>query len=140
MVRRVRSPLARRENSTRREGRATATGAMLPALLGGLPMSKLDQNIRLARRCISDLNGLNIKSNNVPFRRGTYFKCSKYHSFVMSATRCETVGIPDQVLDRRRQVLSLLADHTKTKEQKRAAVKALMVQWGPLYFRKHAGR
>jgi hypothetical protein len=82
------------------------------------------RNIQLARRCIYDLNLLNIKSDNVPFRRGTSYKCSDYHSFVLSATRCETVGIPDLVQNRRRQVLSLLADDTRTKEQRRAAVKA----------------
>ena len=100
-------------------------------------MSKLDNNIRLARRCIDYVNGLNIKSDNVPFRLGTYF--SKYHSFVLSATRCETVGVPDEVLQRRRQVLTLLADRTKPKKRRRAAVKALMVRWGDDYFRKHNG-
>jgi hypothetical protein len=100
-------------------------------------MSKLDKNISLARRCIDYVNGLNIKSNNVPFRLGTYHKYSKYHSFVLSATRCETVNVPEKVLQRRRQVLSLLADDSKSKKTRRAAVKALMVQWGERYFKQY---
>jgi hypothetical protein len=98
-------------------------------------MSKLDHNISLARRCIDYVNSLNIKSVNVPFRFGTYYKYSKYHRFVLGATRCETVGASDQVLNRRRLVLAILADGTKSKKQRRAAVKALMVQWGDNYFR-----
>jgi hypothetical protein len=100
-------------------------------------MSRLDHNIRLARRCIDYVNGLNIKSNNVPFRLGTYCTRSRYHSFVLSVTRCETFGVPAKVLERRRQVLDLLADDSKPKRQRRAEVKALMVRWGEDYFKKH---
>jgi hypothetical protein len=103
-------------------------------------MSKLDDNIDLARRCIDYVNGLNVKSVNVPFRRGTYYKYSKYHSFVLDATRCETFNVPDEVLRRRRQVLTLLADTSKTKQHRRAAVKALMNQWGVAYFDNYTPR
>jgi hypothetical protein len=97
-------------------------------------MSTLDDNIRLARQCIDYVNGLNIKSTNVPFRRGTYQKYSKYHTFVLDATRCETFGVSRPVLQRRRQVLTALADTTRTKQQRRAAVKAMMNSWGEDYF------
>jgi hypothetical protein len=100
-------------------------------------MSKLDRNIRLARQCIDHVNGLNIKSNNVPFRLGTYYKFSKFHTFVLNATRCETVGVPDQVLQRRRQVLATLAHGTKPKQQKRTEIKTMMGQWGDDYFRSY---
>jgi hypothetical protein len=100
-------------------------------------MSKLDRNIDLARRCIGHVNGLNIKSVNVPFRVGTAWWSSRYHSFVLDVARCETFRAPPLVLQRRRLVLEILATGIKTKKQKRAAVKDLMAQWGYDYFDKY---
>src|SRR5262249_26266386 len=100
-------------------------------------MSKLDRNLRMARRCIDSVHRLHIKSTDVPFRRGAFTRRSRYHNFVLSVTRCETVGVPVEVRERRRQVLALLADITLSKRRKRAEVKALMRQWGEKCFKQY---
>src|SRR5262245_51165445 len=100
-------------------------------------MSKLDHNIRLARRCIDYVNRLNIKSTNVPFRLGTYGKYSRYHRFVLSVARCETRGVPPQVLEKRRLVLQTLADDIRTKQQRRARIKDFMNVWGEEFFSRY---
>jgi hypothetical protein len=97
----------------------------------------LDQNIRVARRCIDYVNGLNVTSNNVPFRISSYAKYSHYHYFVVTVTRCETLGVPEVVLMRRRLVLQALAHLTRTEQQKRAEVEGYMNEWGVNYFRQY---
>src|SRR5262245_52657402 len=91
-------------------------------------MSRLSDNLRLARHAIRYVDSLHIVSNNVVFRP-SYF--SDFDSFLLGA--CRGRISPDKKIQRN-ELLTILRDTNLSKGEKKRQLQQKMHAWGPGYF------